>query len=92
MPWIGVSESARFGENGTFIAVDAKVDYFDREGIALINDRAGTVVGVRVDSIHRKIMDPHVKNQIVDALDKITFHVQYRRQLSDEFIQRTSSF
>jgi hypothetical protein len=53
----------------------------------LINERAGTVVGVRIDNFHRPI-PAHLYKDITDALDKITFHVQYKRGLSEEFVQR----
>jgi|GEM_PF-4419797 len=57
MPWVGVSEATKVGEGGTFIAVDAKIDYIDREGIPLIHDRAGTLAGVRIDNFHRKTLN-----------------------------------
>ena len=86
-----VSEATRFGENGTFLAVDAKVDYIDREGIRLINERAGTVVGVKIDNFSRPIHEKYRKD-ITDALYKITFHVEYRKNLLEEFIQRRCHF
>ena len=91
MPWVGVSEATRFGENGTFIAVDAKIDYIDRADIPLIHERNGTVVGIKIDSLSRPIHDSY-RRAITDALDKITFNVEYTRSLSEEFKQRTFHF
>ena len=89
MPWVGLSEATRFGEGGTFIAVDAKIDYIDREGMPLLNERARTLVGISINDLHRPILDPRIRKDILDALEKITFHVEYRRTLSEEFKQRT---
>jgi hypothetical protein len=87
MPWVGVSESTRFGIDKAFIAIDPKIDYIDREGLPLINEKLGTVVGVNVRDFHRPI-PVNLHKDIADALDKITFHVQYRRVLSEEFKAR----
>jgi hypothetical protein len=90
MPWVGLSEATRFGEGGTFIAVDAKIDYIDREGMRLLNDEiTRTVVGIPINDLHHPIQDPRVRDNILKALEKITFHVEYRRTLSEEFKQRT---
>lgn len=102
-PIIGITQAVRLCENNkVYLNTDTVVDFADREfaiaprggerdgqrkTLPLLDNRASTIVGVRVNSLNQPIDDKSVRSQIELELKKIRFNVYYEIPIDEERLQ-----
>ena len=101
---IGIKQAIRFCENGNvFVNSDSVVDWANREfefqrggpprPIPLLDTRNGRIAGVQVRDLSRPIEDERTREEIINAIKKISFNVKYDRNMRPGYIQsKNTSF
>ena len=88
-PFIGLSHHVRICDNHrVFVVLDVGLDWFNVEKqsvgrnenvpVPLLNEREGTIAGIRLPGgLRHEITDDQTKEKVEAVLRKLTFHVRY---------------
>jgi hypothetical protein len=82
-PYIGISPVAKYcqdGQDGSVsVVVNNVLRWLTHPGIPILDAQLGTLVGVRLQSLNRKIEDVALRNQIEEIISWMYLMIRYKK-------------
>jgi hypothetical protein len=75
-----VAKYCQDGQDGSFsMVINNKLQWLTNQGIPILDAQLGTLVGVRLQSLDRKIEDVALRNQIEEIISWMYLIIRYKK-------------